>query len=78
MIALAQRHWLSLFVFVVLATALATYRDYGISWDEYVQSEYGQLALRYYSSGGEDKSCLEFRNLRFYGPVFEMAAAALH
>jgi len=77
-IALAHRHWLPVFTAVLLALVVVTHGDYGISWDEHVQSEYGERALRYYFSGGEDKSCLQFGNLKFYGPVFEMAAALVY
>ena len=57
---------------VVVAT---TYRDYGATWDEGVQARYGQLALRYFESGGEDRACNEFLDLRYYGPLVEMIPA---
>ncbi|HEU4522274.1 MAG TPA: hypothetical protein VFT12_09740, partial [Thermoanaerobaculia bacterium] len=57
--------------------AAFTLTDYGINWDEGLQREYGRRALRYYTSGFQDQSHAAFRDLRFYGPAFEMAAAAL-
>ncbi|MDH4183258.1 MAG: hypothetical protein OEV92_03480 [Nitrospinota bacterium] len=70
-----QRYWLPVMMAVLLSVVAATHRDYGISWDEKAQSDYGQKALDYYSSGGADKSYLKMGNLKFYGPLFEMAAA---
>src|SRR5438105_2949167 len=60
-----------------LLVALATFWQYGITWDEPVQSRYGQLALHYYASFGHDRSVDQFLNLRFYGPLFEMIPAAI-
>jgi hypothetical protein len=57
--------------------ALLTFRDYGITWDEWAQSRYGQLVLAYFRSGFRDTRCNEFRDLRFYGPLFESLTAAL-
>ncbi|MGG7377507.1 hypothetical protein ACQ7B2_01485, partial [Escherichia coli] len=31
--------------------ALLTFRDYGLSWDDYAHSEYGELLLQFYASG---------------------------
>lgn len=61
-----------------LVVALATFRGYGITWDESVQSRYGELALRYYTTLGADTSADRFLNLRFYGPLFEMIPAAIY
>jgi hypothetical protein len=34
--------------------ALLTFRDYGLSWDDYAHSEYGDLLLQFYASGLRD------------------------
>ena len=60
---------------LALLLAATTYADYGATFDEALQAEYGELALDYFESGGEDKSCNEFRDLRFYGPLVEMLPA---
>ncbi|GEO80787.1 glycosyltransferase family 39 protein [Pararhodospirillum oryzae] len=51
--------------------------DYGLSYDEPVQSAYGRLLLRYYESGFHDKSAFGYLNLAFYGGGFDMVAALL-
>ncbi len=56
----------------------AVFQDYGITWDEGVQSTYGELVLDYFASGGQDESCNEYLNLRFYGPLFESTAALVY
>ena len=56
---------------VVLAVCLLTIEDYGISWDEKVQRDYGVLAADYFRTLGEDKSCNNYLNLRYYTPVYE-------
>lgn len=61
---------------VALVAAL-TFRDYGLGWDDYTHSQYGQLLLDYYRSGLTDKRALFFVNLHMYGGGFDMAAALL-
>jgi hypothetical protein len=58
-----------------LAVALSTYRDYGVTWDEGVQSRYGELVVEYFRSGFRDKRANEFADLYYYGPLFEATAA---
>jgi hypothetical protein len=36
---------------IVAIIALLTFRDYGLSWDDYAHSEYGDLLLQFYASG---------------------------
>jgi len=47
--------------------ALLTFRDYGLSWDDYAHSEYGDLLLRFYASGLRDQRALSWVNLYYYG-----------
>jgi hypothetical protein len=61
-----------------LAVALATLGQYGITWDEPVQSRYGELALHYFATFGHDDAANRFLNLRWYGPLFEMLPAAIY
>ena len=65
-------------VFVLAAVAVAaafTFRDYGLGWDDYTHSQYGDLLLKFYGSGFADKRALSFVNLYKYGGGFDMAAA---
>lgn len=66
----------AVFAAVALVAAL-TFRDYGLGWDDYTHSQYGQLLLDYYRSGLADKRALSFVNLYMYGGGFDMAAALL-
>jgi len=65
-------------VAVLVATigvALMTFRDYGLGWDDYTHSEYGEQLLALYGSGFADRRALSFVNLYMYGGGFDMLAA---
>jgi hypothetical protein len=65
-------------VFVTLIGLVAfTFGDYGISNDEEVQQRYGELIVRYYTSGLTDQAVFHFRNLYLYGGLFDVAAVGL-
>jgi len=55
--------------------ALLTFRDYGLSWDDYAHSEYGDLLLQFYASGLGDQRALSWVNLYYYGGGFDLLAA---
>jgi hypothetical protein len=55
--------------------AFLSFRDYGLGWDDYTHSQYGQLLLDYYASGFSDRSAFSFVNLYMYGGGFDMLAA---
>jgi hypothetical protein len=55
--------------------AIATFRDYGLSWDDYAHAEYGALLLDFYASGLQDRRALSFVNLYRYGGGFDLLAA---
>jgi hypothetical protein len=59
----------------VAAIAALTFRDFGLGWDDYTHSQYGDLLLALYSSGFGDQRALSFVNLYKYGGGFDMAAA---
>jgi hypothetical protein len=60
---------------VVGVIALLTFRDYGLSWDDYAHSEYGDLLLKLYASGFRDQRALSWVNLYYYGGGFDLLAA---
>ena len=68
-----------LLAIVVLLTvaliAAVTFRDYGLGWDDFTHSQYGDLLLKLYGSGFADARALSFVNLYKYGGGFDMAAA---
>jgi hypothetical protein len=70
--------WMDALAIVVLVLvgliAAVTFRDYGLGWDDYTQSQYGQLLVSLYSSGFSDKRALSFVNLYMYGGGFDILA----
>src|SRR6202050_5078735 len=60
---------------IVSATAAVTFRDYGLGWDDYTHSQYGDLLVSLYSSGFTDKRALSFVNLYMYGGGFDLLSA---
>lgn len=61
----------------LLVLALLTFRDYSISIDEEVQHIYGKKLLAYYLSGFTDTSAFAFKDLFYYGGLFDLTVAAL-
>ncbi len=64
-----------LVLIIIAVIAAATFRDYGLGWDDYTHSQYGDLLLALYSSGFKDDRALSFVNLYKYGGGFDMLAA---
>ena len=64
-----------LVVGIVGVLALLTFRDYGLSWDDYAHAEYGDLLLKLYASGFSDQRALSWVNLYYYGGGFDLLAA---
>jgi hypothetical protein len=58
--------------------ALATFRDYGVTWDEDAHNWYGNFVLDYYLSLFTDQTALHWRDLYNYGAIFDTIAAALN
>lgn len=73
---LADRLALALLAVAAVA-ALATFRDFGLGWDDYTHAEYGDLLVALYSSGFTDRRALSWVNLYEYGGGFDLAAALL-
>lgn len=70
-----------LIAFAVLAAisivALFTFKDYGLGWDDYAQSQYGGMLYSYYASHFTDVRAFSFVNLYYYGGGFDLAATIL-
>ncbi len=61
---------------VVLAgLVLSTFRQYGVTFDEGVQDEYGRMILSWYATLGHERGAVEFMDLYFYGGLFDTVAA---
>src|SRR6202047_2322503 len=81
--ALAARRspWdhLAFALFVAAAVLmLATFTDYGVTWDEDVHNWYGVYVLNYYLSFFHDLRSIEWGDVNNYGAAFDMTAAALN
>jgi hypothetical protein len=72
----ARRAFGGLFI-TVLAIVVLTFRDYGITWDEQIQSRYGETLLRWYRTLGRDDTATHFGNLYLYGGFFETLAESV-
>ena len=76
--AIDDARWFDALAFCVLAivaaTALATFRDYGLGWDDYTHSQYGRLLVALYRSGFADRRALSFVNLYMYGGGYDILA----
>ena len=65
---------------VLLALALValfTFKDYGLGWDDYAHSQYGEMLYSYYASGFTDQRAFSFVNLYYYGGGFDIFATVL-
>jgi hypothetical protein len=72
-------HRAALGLFVLLGlVVIATFADYGVTWDEDVHNWYGVFVLDYYLSLFQDGRCLNWLNLYNYGAAFDTIAAALN
>ncbi len=54
-----------------------TFANYGLGWDDYAHSHYGELLYAYYASGFTDVRAFAFSNLFYYGGGFDLAASIL-
>jgi Dolichyl-phosphate-mannose-protein mannosyltransferase len=58
----------------VAVIAFATFRDYGLGWDDYTHSQYGALLVSLFQSDFADQRALSFVNLYMYGGGFDILA----
>src|SRR5260221_11181277 len=60
------------------ALMLATFTDYGVTWDEDVHNWYGVYVLEYYLSFFHDLRSVEWGYVNNYCAAFDMPAAAMN
>ncbi len=58
----------------LLGVMLATFLDYGITWDEGIHNRYGRRVVRWYTTLGADAAATDPNGIYFYGGLFELAA----
>ncbi|MFZ1416362.1 MAG: hypothetical protein WAS73_17550 [Defluviicoccus sp.] len=61
----------------IASVAAVTAADYGVSNDEYVQQLYGEKLLKFYTSRFADWSAFQFKDLFYYGGLFDLTATLL-
>jgi len=66
-----------LLLVVLTGLVIATFRDYAITNDEWIQHRYGELIVAYYRSGFTDRAVFELDNLYLYGGLFDSVAVLL-
>ncbi len=70
------------FTFIALFALPVLSFDFGITWDAKRHNEYGYQMLHYFTSLGEDTTCLKenspIQEFRFYGEQFNVISAALN
>ena len=62
---------------VLFALVVATFRDYAVTNDEWIQHRYGELIVAYYRSGFTDRAVFGLDNLYLYGGLFDIVAVLL-
>jgi hypothetical protein len=62
----------------MVVVVIATFSDYGVTWDEDVHNWYGVFVLDYYLSFFRDVRSLNWLNLYNYGAAFDTIAALLN
>ena len=67
-----------LLVLAATLVAIATFADYGITWDEDLHNLYGELILKYYTSGFTVLRATDWPDLTNYGGAFDLSAAVLN
>ncbi len=67
--------FLTIFLFILMPYLS---KDFGITGDEVTQRVYGDKLLKHAKSGGENQNYLEWKNLKYYGGLFDYVAAALN
>src|SRR5579885_2437954 len=60
-----------------LAVIFATFRDYGVTWDEHYHDTYVKDLFSYYASGFRDTAALTYHNLWLYGGAFDAPTALM-
>lgn len=73
--SIADRCALALITAAAIVAAF-TYSDYGLGWDDFTHSQYGDLLYSYYASGLTYRRAFTFVNLYYYGGGFDLLATA--
>jgi hypothetical protein len=62
---------------IVAVLIVLTFRQYGVTWDEELQSQHGEAIVDYYLSGFKDQRYKEIFNLYLYGGMFDGLASLI-
>ena len=64
-------------VVLMVGIVLLFFRDFGVTWDEPNQNQYGKYVLQYYETFFSDRAALNFLDAYLYGGLFDSTAALL-
>ena len=64
------------FILLILMPVLSA--DYGITGDEHTQHNYGDKLLKHKISKGENQDYLKYKNLKYYGGLFDYTTSSLN
>jgi hypothetical protein len=67
----------ALLLLAAVAVMLATFLDYGLTWDEERQHVYAGYVLDWYRTWGRNRAALAYFNLQYYGGFFEIVAESI-
>jgi len=76
--ATLARIWTIAAIAIMLWIIQATYRDYGVTWDDAVHARYGELVVDYFRSGFQDRRANDYRKLYTYGTLADVVPALLY
>lgn len=72
------KYWFWSILLVAFVAIILTFDDYGITWDEFPQSNYAELVLDYFQSGFNDNRYGSFFDLKYYGALFEVIPTIIY
>ena len=63
---------------VGVAVVACTLTDYGVSWDEPMQSRYAEKVILYFQTFGADRSCNDLVFMKYNNTLVDLVAALIH
>ena len=71
------RHVAHALLVALAIVVLCTFKHYGVTWDEELQSQYGLAVVDYYASLFQDHRYADIFNLYLYGGMFDGMASVI-
>jgi hypothetical protein len=68
--------WVSITMALIVMPIMSF--SFGITWDEWMQSRYGRLILKFFASGGTEQRALNYYDTFWYGGFFEIISNTIY